>query len=172
MVNGKSYIGQSVNVDSRITDHFKRLMSGKHANKHLQSAFSLYGPDQFVAEIIELCSKDDLTIREQFWIDHYGFDNLYNLAPVAGSTAGMKLTKEHRQKIGKASKGRIQTKETIEKRIESRRGKKLSEETCKKISDSLKGKRKKPFSDEHRKKLSEKTKAWRARQKVRNEVFK
>ena len=122
MVNGKSYIGQSVSVDGRVMYHLKKLMSGTHFNKHLQSAFSLYGPDQFIAEVIELCSKDDLTIREQFWIDHYGFENLYNMAPAAGSIAGVKFSKEACEKISK-----------------SKLGKPRSEETRAKVSNALKG---------------------------------
>lgn len=37
-INGKFYIGQSVNIQYRWKQHKNALKSNKHENKHLQSA--------------------------------------------------------------------------------------------------------------------------------------
>jgi group I intron endonuclease len=124
LCNGKRYIGQSVRINTRMQCHLFSLMEGKHPNKHLQSAFNSYGSDNFVGEIIELCERDKLQDAEQKWIDHYGFENLYNLAPSSKSTAGVKLSDESRKRISEAHKGK-------------KRGP-LSEETKKKISEAQK----------------------------------
>ena len=42
VINGKSYVGSSVNVNGRINKHFSLLRRGKHKNKHLQSAWKKY----------------------------------------------------------------------------------------------------------------------------------
>lgn len=133
MISGKSYVGQSVNVDGRVRHHFTRLISGTGQNKHLQNAFDLYGAENFVAEILEFCDRELLTQREQFWIDHYGFENLYNMCPAAGSTLGRPFTEE-------AKANHVGMK-----------GKKHSEETKAKMSEAARGKKKTP---EHKAKLS------------------
>lgn len=146
MITGMSYIGQSKNIDKRIEVHFKKLILGKHSNKHLQSAFNLYSAENFVAEIIEVCSVDDLIDREQFWIDNYGFENLYNMRPAAGSNLGHKWTDESKRKQSetqrKAMKGHIVSEETRKKISIARKGKSLSEEHKAKIGLAHKNMRK------------------------------
>ena len=42
-VNGKVYIGQSIDTIKRYDAHWNMLKQGKHFNKHLQRAFNKYG---------------------------------------------------------------------------------------------------------------------------------
>lgn len=104
--SGKSYVGQSINAERRISVHFKGLKSGKHTNEHLQRAYCLYGADTFKSEILQICSQESLTQQEQFWMDFYRQTvGLYNFTPAAGSVAGFKFSDESRQKLSKSLKG-------------------------------------------------------------------
>ncbi len=55
MINGLIYVGSSRNLKSRRITHFSLLRNGAHANKRLQSDFTLYGEDNFTFDIIEYC---------------------------------------------------------------------------------------------------------------------
>ena len=68
----KVYVGQSVNIEKRWLRHKEMLNANIHSNKHLQSAWNKYGENSFVFSILEECSVDKLTEREQYWIDFYG----------------------------------------------------------------------------------------------------
>lgn len=65
------YVGQAEVIERRQREHLRRLHSGKHDNIHLQRAFDKYGlnPDGWF-RVLELVPEgEDLTPREQFWID-------------------------------------------------------------------------------------------------------
>ena len=66
--NGKSYIGSSKNVNSRMRGHARALEKKKHTNSYLQSAWDKYGPELFKFELIERCCESDLLVREDFWM--------------------------------------------------------------------------------------------------------
>jgi len=170
LVNNKMYVGSSVNLKSRKYKHFKDLLDNKHGNKHLQSSYNKYGEENFKFEIIEyirennrLILKKKLLRAEQLHIDAYmSFNNIYgyNILPKAGSPLGTTRTlesikkqvetrksngeewhtKETKNKIGCANKGRIISKEGRKRMSEGAKGKKLSEETKRKISEFNKGK--------------------------------
>lgn len=77
--NNKAYIGQSVAIKRRWNDHQKALKSGSHYNKYLQRAYDKYGEQSFTYEILELCPKDKLNEREQFYISVFDtFKNGFN----------------------------------------------------------------------------------------------
>jgi group I intron endonuclease len=81
-INNKIYIGSSNNIEKRHKDHFRNLRLGNHSNKHLQSAVTKYGLDNFSFKAIELCEREDLLIIEQEHIDNYDNNLLYNLTYV------------------------------------------------------------------------------------------
>lgn len=184
-VNGKSYIGQSIDVERRIYVHFRSLNRDVHPNDYLQSAFKLHGREAFEWQLLETCEKADLTEKEQFWIDtalyHAG---VYNLAKAATSRRGVKASEATREKIRLARKEqrRGPASENVKAAIiasnKHRAGQKLSEEHRKKISEGGKGVKKderarqnisaglkgKPKSEEHRRNMSEAAKErWRKR---------
>jgi len=80
-INNDTYIGQTVNAKKRHKQHFRELRINKHVNENLQDAFNQYGEKNFKFIIIEKCNIDDLTEREQFWINYYINHNfrLYNI---------------------------------------------------------------------------------------------
>ena len=106
LLNGKIYVGSSVNLNTRRIRHFRDLRGGFHFNSHLQRAFNKYGPDAFVFEVIEYCESSKLIEREQFWIDYKKTSHtLYNSSPTAGNQLGIKRTDETKKKMSAAQKG-------------------------------------------------------------------
>ena len=45
LIDGKVYIGQTVNYNKRKKRHLSSLENGNHHNEHLQRAFDKYGRD-------------------------------------------------------------------------------------------------------------------------------
>lgn len=94
LLNGKLYIGSSLNVKRRLTLHKCNLRKNKHVNLALQNAFKKYGQDAFSFEKILVCSKEYLLMYEQLIIDSYGScDKLfgYNIRTIASSNAGIPM---------------------------------------------------------------------------------
>lgn len=79
ILNGKYYVGSAFNIKARWRVHLCQLLKNKHHSIHLQRAWNKYGADSFIFEAIQYCSKEDLTLNEQFWIDHFiSFNKGYN----------------------------------------------------------------------------------------------
>ena len=93
--NGKSYIGQSNNIQRRFLEHkYKKDIP-------IELAIQKYGIDAFTFEILEECSLDELDSKEIYWIEYYntykGFG--YNCSPGGENNRGenngrTKLTNE------------------------------------------------------------------------------
>jgi len=84
-VNGKIYIGSSVNLESREYKHFWMLGRNNHDNEYLQHSYNKYGKESFKFEVIEECVDNDLINRENYYIDFYRSNILefgFNLAKV------------------------------------------------------------------------------------------
>lgn len=71
LINNKKYIGQSNNIKDRWRRHISELNKNKHHNDYLQKSWNKYGENNFMFEIIEYCSIENLDDREQYWIDFY-----------------------------------------------------------------------------------------------------
>lgn len=69
LVNGKRYIGSSINVAQRLWEHRSTLRHNKHSNAHLQKAWNKYGEGAFEYQILEKCQEDDRFEREQFYVN-------------------------------------------------------------------------------------------------------
>jgi len=124
-VDGKMYVGSSVNLQRRMAQHKNRLNAGTHRNPHLQSAWKKYGESAFTFSTIEYVAEENLLAREQYWMDAYNVvEEGYNIALVAS----------HSQL------GLVRSEATKRKLSVARRKRKISPETCAKISASNKGK--------------------------------
>ena len=151
LTTGRCYVGSSVNMSRRWTQHKSAIKKGKHPAKHLMHAFQKHGSESFAFEILEECDSAMLIERENYWIAK--LKPAFNVAPVAGSNLGHKhsaatienmrngKTQEVRARIGAAQKGRIKSSEEIKRlsnalkgRISPRKGVTLSEETKARIS--------------------------------------
>ena len=96
-VNSNKYIGSAVDIDKRWSKHLWLLSKDRHSSPHLQNAWNKYGADCFEFSVVELCDKEHLIEREQFYIDSE--NPVYNVCPTAGSCLGLKRSEEFRRKM-------------------------------------------------------------------------
>jgi group I intron endonuclease len=103
--NGKRYIGQARNVFNRWLAHKVQLRKGKHHSIKLQRAWNKDGEQSFVFEVLEIVVDNDLTEREQWWMDHYNAcKEGYNIAPIAASQSGSKRSPEFCKRLSEQRK--------------------------------------------------------------------
>lgn len=135
LINGKIYIGSTFDFRYRFSKHKNDLKQNKHDNSYLQASWNKHGEKAFVFEVLEICDKEKLIEREQYWLDKtqcYKRYSGYNICIVSQSPLGIKRSKETRakmsawqigrkmsdeakKKIGDANRGRKHTKEELEK---------------------------------------------------------
>lgn len=81
--NGKNYIGQSIDIIRRWSEHKARAnnINNNCYNKPLYLAMRKYGIDNFKLFILELCSSEELNQKEAFYINKYNslVPNGYNI---------------------------------------------------------------------------------------------
>ena len=109
-VNGKCYVGSASYLTKRLRQHKRQLGQSKHPNSKLQRAWNKYGEHSFIFSAIELVAdKGNLVAREQCWIDHVAPE--YNIAKVAGSNFGLRVSDETKAKTSASMKGVSKTAE-------------------------------------------------------------
>ncbi len=167
IVNGKKYIGQSVDLGKRNGDHFSMLRGNYHHNRYLQNSYNKYGEGAFEFKILEHCDEEVLTEREQFFVDIHAPEELYNIRlECVDSNFGMSFSEATKKKMSEAKSGenhprwgKTASKETRKKMSEANLGKTHSEETRKKLSEMRSGENNPNYgkspSEEARKKMSE-----------------
>jgi group I intron endonuclease len=148
---GKKYIGQTVEkMQRRVTRHFRTINETK-----ISRTIQKYSKYDFVYGIVEeVEDRDLLDEREQYWIKFYNtVENGFNIKEGGKCARGYKqsessiekrrqkligksLTEEHKQKISKSHKGKVLSKETIDRMIAYRTGRNLTESCKEKISKS------------------------------------
>ena len=104
-INGKSYIGQTINEEFGKQDHIK----GKY-NSVIHKAIKKYGLKNFDYEVLEQIEESKLSEREIYWIEYFDtYNNGYNLTKGGEGTRGFryKLTDEQKKKISESHKGLI-----------------------------------------------------------------
>jgi group I intron endonuclease len=112
-VNGKLYIGSSVNLKRRKTAHFSELKRGIHHSGKLQNSYNKYGADSFVFEVILVCQPCDVLLYEQIILDFkQTVKNGYNVSPTAGNTTGHKKTPEQIEACRERQRGVTPSAET------------------------------------------------------------
>lgn len=104
LVNGKHYIGSSMNVSERIKCHTKLLMRGSHHSKKLQNSWNVHGFENFRFDILEFAPVSLLQEREQFFIDNT--IPFYNIYRSAYTPRGHKHSDETRAKFREAQSRR------------------------------------------------------------------
>ena len=104
LVNNKIYIGQtSLTICKRWEAHIKRAKT--HTNRYLYDAMNHYGYSNFVVEQLEECVKEDLDIREKYWISFYNStdpDVGYNLTTGGGGGNTWTLNSHKRETLEKS----------------------------------------------------------------------
>jgi 2-polyprenyl-3-methyl-5-hydroxy-6-metoxy-1,4-benzoquinol methylase len=155
-INGKRYIGFSINIENRWRKHKRVLNKGCHDNSYLQRAWNYYGMENFIFEIIQELSPDEeiLKLMEIYWIAYYnsfkGDGGGYNLTRGGDGSLGSTHSEESKLKMSVNRKGkgtgknnpmykRHHSEESKKKMSLAHSGKKLSDEHKKNISISLIG---------------------------------
>lgn len=134
------YVGQTVNLAQRKVQHFLRLRKGEHFNQHLQNSFTKHGESAFEFEMLEVCQEEYLNSLELYWMNMLQATNRkfgFNMS--AGSHDGKRrLSEATKQKLREKAIGRVPSPETVKSMKKAQLGKKRG-----------------PYSDEHRRKISE-----------------
>lgn len=78
-VNGKCYIGSSINLYTRLLDYYQPGYIASGAKRHINRAIKNAGIESFIIIILEYIAVDDLHVSEQAWIDN--FKPEYNVLP-------------------------------------------------------------------------------------------
>lgn len=140
LLNDKVYIGQT-------TQELKVRLSNHKCNRRslISKALNKYGENNFKVEIIDTAnSKEELDEKEIYWIRFYNCISPkgYNLTFGGEGTVGYHLSKETKEKISNANKGKKMTVESRKAISVGHIGLKLSEETKIRISEHMSTKRK------------------------------
>lgn len=119
LINGKCYIGQSINIEKRWKNH-QVVATNPNDNGYnypLYQAIRKYGQKNFSWEVIEECDKNSLDEREIYWISYYNsYNNGYNQT-LGGNNipSEVKWTKLSEEQV-KEIKNKLLTQEyTLEK---------------------------------------------------------
>lgn len=179
-INGKYYIGETLNIQERMKDH------AYEKKQVIHKAIKKYGINSFEIEVYYLPDFDKeslLDLEEQLIIKFNSLSpNGYNVCRRGQDSTGTVRSEETKEKIRQANLGKKQPEEQKLKRSvcwlgenNPNYGKPLSAEHKQKLSDSKKGKKKPPRSEEHCRKISENNRkrivTEETRQKQRQRVF-
>lgn len=131
LIDGKVYIGQTINYNRRVKAHIAKLKKQTHHNEHLQRAWNLYGEDSFSFEFILECSVSNLDKLEIAKIEEYdcvrtgynlvdGGQKFRNFSPelrakMSKALKGRVFSESHKRNISAAQKGKVIKKESIDK---------------------------------------------------------
>ena len=164
--NGRVYIGQSVDIEKRKKAYLRKDCKRQF---RLYNSINLYGFENHIFDLIEICNEEQLNERERYWQDLYdvlgpqGLNcRLTETSDKTGrwsdeikqkmSISGFNQSDETKKKISDTKKGHVQTEKTRKKISDSHTGKIVSALTKHKISVANSGKLK---SDLHKAKISE-----------------
>lgn len=153
LVNGKYYIGESLNIRNRIYQHKKGVAQLLH------KAIKKYGIENFdiYVEYLKDFGKNDLIELEECLIMKYDSlaPNGYNICLKGSNCSGIKQSDESKLKRSKSLTGIKRSREEIKRSSESRKGTKRTPKQIENISNSHKGIVYGPCSEERKRKISE-----------------
>lgn len=158
MKNGRSYVGSSVVLKKRLSEHCRQLSANRHHSSFLQRCWNKNRPSDFKFEVLAYCRPEDVLMYEQLFMDALSPE--YNTSPVAGSQFGYRHTIETRKKMSRSRR----------KDFSPFTGKSHTDETKLKISESRKGKGATGWTDERRRKISEALKGRIITQEARDKI--
>ncbi len=95
------YIGSSIHMRLRMTQHRGCLRRGSHDSPRLQNSWNKHGEGAFVFEVVEYCQSERLIEREQHYIDT--LHPVFNSGCAAAGMRGRKHTDDTRLKMRIAS---------------------------------------------------------------------
>jgi predicted GIY-YIG superfamily endonuclease len=114
LINGKRYIGSTINIYRRYLEH----NFGRSSNIPLQRAFKNYGKQNFEFVVYAFTTNIRSLINlENQYINYFSFDMLYNSTPVAGSMKGYKHKEETILKLKKRFIKKTDTIKTLNTKL-------------------------------------------------------
>lgn len=116
ILNKKCYVGQTcADFNFRIRSH--KYCCNKGLNTKFYNAMRKYGFENFKWEILENnIPSEFLNMKESEWIQGLNsLKNGYNSTIGGDSLGSMPKSEDHKRKISESEKGKIVSKETIEK---------------------------------------------------------
>lgn len=155
-INNKTYIGQTKNLNKRISDHKGNSVRG--CNHPFYNSIRKYGLDNFTISILENVSDEEVDNAEQFWIQFFrSWDRNFGYNIEKGGCDIKVISEETKRKISEKHKGKcFNTPEHMKKLHRATggrlRGTNLNEDVKTKISRSRKGQK---HTDESKKKMSQ-----------------
>jgi group I intron endonuclease len=147
-VNGKQYIGKSVDPSSRWGHHvWLSLHSDHKGHGHLHSSIAKYGVDKFTFHTLEVCDSEETAYeREKFWIESRGTtDPAKGYNKQDGGLGGFQWSEEMKQQMSITRSGEGN----------GMFGKQHTDESRQQMSEALTGKSYPPRSDSHKQAISE-----------------
>ena len=103
LINHKKYIGQSIDIELRFKRHKNNLHHGNHDNLHLQSAWDLYGENNFEFKIIEICNENMLDEKEIYYISQFKTqDRRFGYNKTSGGDGARDINEECIDKLSKS----------------------------------------------------------------------
>jgi group I intron endonuclease len=102
-VNGRVYVGSSINTQARLFSHKTLLARGTHRNPHLQAAWDKYEDEAFTFRVVERCEPKVRHKVEQRWITKLcaGGVRGFNIAhPVRQDAPSPRMSEVSRQSWG------------------------------------------------------------------------
>lgn len=168
LLNGKSYIGQSKNIENRWRNHRWRYKYKEREHLFLYQAMRRYGIENFSFEVLEECNEEDLDALEIKYIEQYrSFPDGYNMTGGGNGHRGRPMTPEGKAALLKALTGRPCSEETRRRISEAQKGKTLSKEQRAKISEFNKKRWEDP---EYRAKMHAVRMAYRPTEETRRKI--
>jgi group I intron endonuclease len=94
LMNGRRYIGSTVNFQGRMQIHRNELRRGTHSNRHLQAAWKKYGEDAFVFGIVQEYTPHQVIEKEQMHLNA-AQPHVYNIGKIVSPAAlGLRRSEE------------------------------------------------------------------------------
>lgn len=140
------YIGSSINIRKRWSQHKESLRLGTHHNAKLQNHYNKHGKTDLVFEAIIQCDQNIIIAIEQTFIDRYM--PWFNVREIADSNFGVKHTAETNQKNRERQLGKRYSEEAKRNMGLSHLGTHRSKDTKRKMSEAQIGKRASPETRE------------------------
>ena len=138
-LNGKVYIGQTVDYRKRKVGHFSYLRRNAHRNIYLQNSFNKYGESSFRIEIIKECTIDELDELEIYYMRKYNsIDRTQGYNMVIGGNTNKSFSDCIRQKMSQSQKGRIISEEHRKRIGKWHKGKTISPKDIEKANKTKK----------------------------------
>jgi len=136
--SGKTYIGQSDDLERRLNAHKNWFMNPKRIiNRHLYNYAKKYSIDAFTFEILQECNIDALDEREIHWYNIYK-DNTFNVRLDPVTNRGIKRTDEFCAINSEIQKKKFADPNNLAKHREMIKQRSLNKEWVKNVKEGAK----------------------------------